>query len=187
MVSSNLLIHKQLTNTREELVKARRRCAELSEVEARKKGLELRCLGLERVVEELMSAIDLLKMASPPQNKIAGEALQEAVASDVNALKGLAIHIEKCSPDSYVFGKIHAREVFAAFAVSTRRRFIPYRLRAIILYLIKYFRRNNLVDEIVGMGILIVGTMLLTSYIVIERGRAMLEKNAGKIGNVRAL
>jgi hypothetical protein len=183
MASSNLLVQKQLAITREELVKARRRCAELSEVEARKKGLELRCLGLERVVEELMSAMDVLKMEPAPDAKPREHAITTAPnPGDVN---GLGLHMEDETSRVNYSSILASREMSTGFAVSIRRRFIPYRLRVIILYLIGYLRGNNLVDQVLGMAILFVGSMLLASFIVIRRGRAAVDAKATKFGWLR--
>jgi hypothetical protein len=191
ITSSNLLIHKQLASTREELVRARRRCAELSEVEARKKGLELRCLGLERVVEELMSAVELLKVTPHQAAKIKLTSL-DPQSSKTTELNGLAIRFETCTPyvedspqEVTIFGKVNPREVLAEFVVSSRRRFIPYRLRAVVVYIVGCIRNNDLIDHAFAMGIVIVGTILWASLLLVQRGRHTVEQKSRKIGNVR--
>jgi hypothetical protein len=104
----------------------------------------------------------------------------------------LAIRFEICTPDVEdspedvtIFGKVDPREVFAEFVVSSRRRFIPYRLRAVVLYIVGCIRNNDLIDQAFGLGIVIFGTMLWANLLLVERGRHTVEQKARKIGIVR--
>jgi hypothetical protein len=153
VLSSNLLIHKQLAATRDELLKglkARGRCAELSEVEPRKNGLELRCLGLERVIEELMSAIEILK-GQPPNLDTKSEGSAEFIGMPEDSdLKGLAIHIEDCGENTVP--EENRLNPIDKYTTTLRRRVIPYRVRAVILYILSQLRQNDLIEQVLGIG-----------------------------------
>jgi len=176
ILTSNLIVQKQLSTLREELDKTRRRCAELSEVEARKKGLELRCIGLELVVEELMSAIDVMKTHPSHENLIR----DEWVEPSPDKPKGLAIHIEDSGIRATVQSPINLRESFDTFLVSTRRKLIPHRLRAIILLLLSRLRDYDYIDQVLGAGIFLMGAMLWASFLLVERGRRILHSSVWK-------
>jgi hypothetical protein len=176
ILSSNLLIQKQIATMQEELLRARRRCAELSEVEARKRGLELRCLGLERVVEELMSAIDLMKNHPPPPRATFDEPRSTAESE----LKGLAIHIEDTAPETGPTDVAGLRQNFESLVISVRRRVIPYRLRAVVLYILTRLREHNTVDQIIGAGIIMMGTLMWSSFLFVENGKQFVRKRIGK-------
>lgn len=176
ILSSNLLIQKQIATMQEELLRARRRCAELSEVEARKRGLELRCLGLERVVEELMSAIDLMKNHPPPPRATFDEARSTADSE----LKGLAIHIEDTAPETGPTDVAGLRQNFESLVISVRRRVIPYRLRAVFLYILTRLREHDTVDQIIGAGIIMMGALMWSSFLFVENGKRLVRKRIGK-------
>ena len=180
ILTSNLIVQKQLSTLREELDKTRRRCAELSEVEARKKGLELRCIGLERVVEELMSAIDIMKTHSSPQKGMRDDWSEARKSRE--EIKGLAIHIEDCGIRVNVQKPVDLRESFDAFVVSTRRKLIPYRLRAVILFLLSRLRDYDYIDQVLGAGIVVMGAMLWASFLLVERGRTIINSCVWKSG-----
>lgn len=109
---------------RKELVMARRRWAELSEVEAQGKlsGITVsRISDGIRTTEELMSAIDLMKTHLNPQPKKGqGKWREEPEKS-----KGLATHIEDCGSigDNFQVA-MHLHENFGAFVVSGHQKFI---------------------------------------------------------------
>lgn len=180
ILTSNLIVQKQLSTMREELDKTRRRCAELSEVEARKKGLELRCIGLERVVEELMSAIDVMKTHSSEKNFKRDE--WSGMRNSRDEPKGLAIYIEDCGLGVNVQTPIDLRESFDKFVVSTRRKLIPYRLRAVILFLLSRLRDFDCIDQVLGAGIIVMGTILWATFLLGERGRTILNSRGWKKG-----
>ena len=180
ILTSNLIVQKQLSTMREELDKTRRRCAELSEVEARKKGLELRCIGLERVVEELMSAIDVMKTHSSEKHLKRDE--WSGARNSREEPKGLAIHMEDCGLSVNVQTPINLQESFDKFIVSTRRKLIPYRLRAVILFLLSRLRDFDYIDQVLGVGIMVMGTMLWATFLLVERGRTILNSRVWKKG-----
>ena len=180
VLASNLIVQKQLSTLREELDKTRRRCAELSEVEAHKKGLELRCIGLERVVEELMSAIDLMKTHSSSQKDVRDDWFE--ARNSRKEIRGLAIHIEDSGIGVNVQKPIDLRESFDAFVVSTRRKLIPYQLRAVILFLVSRLRDYDYIDQILGAGIIVLGTILSASFLLVERGRTIINLRVWKSG-----
>jgi hypothetical protein len=182
---------------RDELLRTRRRCAELSEGEARKRGLEFRCLGLERVVEELMVAVELLRTerAGDMQegmttlSHLSGRGVDESKDRSrqrrhIEMINGLEIEMDKKSfvkhspPTSqHIFIErtssniedLSFRDVCISLIITSRRRFIPYQLRAIICFLIRQFRHNEFIDRILGLGIIIVGAVLWTSFLILEK------------------
>jgi hypothetical protein len=173
-VASNVLIQKQLDSMREELMRARRRCAELSEVEAGKRGLEMRCLGLERVVEELMSAIDLMKthpMPKPFQNEFMLN------SKDNKRFKGLAIEFEK---ESDTEKRSRLQERFGGLIISARRQLIPYRLRAMILFLFTRLQNHDLIDQLFGVGVIMFGALMWAAFLVVDRGKSLVAGTKGK-------
>ena len=170
-LSSNVLIQKQIATMQEELLRTRRRCAELSEVEARKRGLELRCLGLERVVEELMSAIDLMKNHPPPPR-----ATFDEHGTKDSELKGLAIHIEDTAKEDGLKAATHLRQNFESLVISVRRKLIPYRLRAVVLYILTRLREHDTVDQIIGAGIIMMGALMWASFLFLENSQQFLRK-----------
>ena len=172
ILSSNILIQKQLATMQEELLKTRRRCAELSEVEARKRGLELRCLGLERVVEELMSAIDLMKTHPPPVKATFDEPGSESKSD----LKGLAIHAEATVKEEDTMDVVGLRQDFESFMISTRRKLLPYWLRAVALYILSRLREHDTLDQIIGAGIIYIGALMWASFMFFEHGRQFVRK-----------
>jgi len=170
VISSNILIQDQLTTLREELVRTRRRCAELSEVEAHKKGLELRCIGLERVVEELMSALEFMKTHSKEEND--RKTVQLVSEKSADEVKGLAIHIEDCKDENQI---LTFQQECVALVISARRRFIPYRLRAVVVFILARIRYHDYIDQLFATGIIVAGVMLWAAFMVVERVRGVLK------------
>lgn len=200
MMDSNLLVQRQLASMREELLRMRRRCAELSEVEARKKGLELRCLGLERIVEELMSAVELLKVQSQPTlEPSTGKSATIQAAIDEHKVEriidepmGLCIEIDgspalearsprRVSVKEPESTEMSVRDTFMALVVASRRRFIPYQFRAMIRFLILQFRSHDLIDGILGVGIIIFGAVIWTSFLVLQKGQQIMKSKPEKV------
>ena len=169
---SNILIQKQLATMQEELLRTRRRCAELSEVEAGKRSLELRCLGLERIVEELMSAIDRMKThPHPPRTTF-----DEPGSKSEWDVKGLAIQVEDAVRGEDTMNVVGLREDFESFMISTRRKLIPYRLRAVILYILSRLREHDALDQVIGAGIIFMGALMWVSFTLLENGRRFVRK-----------
>jgi len=166
-LSSNILIQKQLATMQEELLRTRRRCAELSEVEAGKRGLELRCLGLERIVEELMSAIDLMKNHPPPPRATS----DELGTKSKWGLKALAIRVDEAVKGEDSMNVVGLRQDFESFMISTRRKLIPYRLRAVSLYILSRLREHDPLDQIIGAGVIFMGALVWVSFMLLESGR----------------
>lgn len=129
-------------------------------MEARKRELELRSLGLERVVKELMSAMDLMKTHLTPQ-QIKHEEWRE-LGDSSKELKGLAIYIEDSSIGINLRKADNLRETFGEFVISSRRKFIPYQLRTTV-FMLSRLRNYNLIDQIIG-AIIMMGSMLWTSF-----------------------
>jgi hypothetical protein len=161
-----------LLSMQEELAKTRRRCAELSEMEARKKGLELRCLGLERVVEDLVSAVEFLKTHSN-QSTIRNATSKGEEATE--NLKGLGLHFEREAREITISGR-SVRTSFSKLMVWSRRRIIPYRLRAVILFILSQFRTSDLVERLVCVGIIVIGAVLWAAFLFAQRGRKFIKK-----------
>jgi hypothetical protein len=180
IISSNILIQKQLSTMREELVRARRRCAELSEVEASKKGLELRCLGLERVVEELMSAINMMKTHQTAQNTPPKNTRQSK-----DECKGLAINIEDSASTENTNKSFSLHDTLGAFLISTRRKFIPYRVRAVVLFIHSRLQIHDLIDQLFGAGVIIMGAIMWAGLLVLERGRKLINPKMRKSPEAR--
>jgi hypothetical protein len=176
--SSNLMVHKQLISLQDELVKTRRRCAELSEMEARKKGLELRCLGLERVVEDLVSAVEFLKTHSKESIRQDGSDGDGTEAE----LTGLGVQINATRGEMVISGS-SVRASFSRLVVWSRRRIIPYRLRAVILFILSQFRASDLTERLVGWWIIATGAILWTSFVLVNGGRTFVgEKVKRNVG-----
>jgi hypothetical protein len=167
-----MMVQKQLLSMQEELAKTRRRCAELSEMEARKKGLELRCLGLERVVEDLVSAVEFLKTHSN-QSTIRNATSKGEEATE--NLKGLGLHFEREAREITISGR-SVRTSFSKLMVWSRRRIIPYRLRAVILVILSQFRTSDLVERLVGVGVIVIGAVLWAGFLLAQRGRTFIQK-----------
>lgn len=191
---------------RDELARTRRRCAELSEVEARKKGFELRCLGLERVVEELMAAVEELKVqthAGAGRMRTEGDKSNDTqrttrmltegerldpkprglgVKMDVPSTKGdRPLHATEMNQQDLTHSSL--QEIVITFIIVSRRRYIPYQLRAIIRFLILQFQHNDIIDRVLGVGIIVVGAVLWTSLLVVQKFQVGIEWKTNKTVN----
>jgi len=162
-MTTNILVQKQLSTLREELDRSRRRCAELSEIEARRNGLELRCLGLERVVEELMSAIDFMKT----QSNLPVKSGEQVAGSPPT---GLGIQFK--GQDKIVETQgLPLRSRVSHLVIRCRRRLIPHQMRAVILVFLAQWRNYDPVDQMLGAAILLMGAMLGTMMYIMEKGQ----------------
>jgi hypothetical protein len=156
---------------RDELERSRRRCAELSEIEARRRGLELRCVGLERVVEELMAAVEYMKTQSGPTH-----AGQDSISTE--ELRGLGIQV---SPETRLDSRRMAiRRRAGQFVIYCRRRFIPYQMRAVILVMIAQWKNFDLIDQTLSAVVVLLGAMLGMTFMLIERGKDLLKVKSRK-------
>ena len=136
---------------REDLVKACGKCAELTEAEARNKSLGSRCLVLERVIEELMSAIDPIKMHSNPQQRKRDEwgGISREVGAIGDSYRKLCGECRQNTDHCQ-----HTRD-FGAFVILSRRTCIPYRLEAVVLFpQVVPSPPSDLIDQITGAGII---------------------------------
>ena len=61
------------------------------------------------------------------------------------------------------------RDICISLIITSRRRFIPYQLRALIRFLIRQFYHNEFIDRILGLGIIIVGAVLWTSFLILQK------------------
>jgi len=198
MMTSNLLVQRQLAGMRDELARTRRRCAELSEVEARKKGFELRCLGLERVVEELMAAVEELKVQTHAGAGRTRTGSTSKMSTEREQLDpephGLGINMD--APSTKGDSPLHStemnqqdlthlslQEIVITFIIASRRRYIPYQLRAIIRFLILQFQHNDIIDRVLGVGIIVVGAVLWTSLLVVQKFQVGIEWKTKKAVN----
>jgi len=168
---TNTLVQRQMLNLREELDRTRRRCAELSEIEAARRGLELRCLGLERVVEELMAAIEFMKTQS--KSNIKSEGTKSATEPE-----RVGIKIE--SHDRTVLHKRGIQLRLGQFFVHCRRKFIPYQLRAVILVLLARWKSLDLVEQLLSTLVIVIGTVLNMTLALIESGKCLLKMKSGE-------
>jgi hypothetical protein len=126
------------------------------------------------VVEDLVSAVEFLKTHSNQSIRQNGSNRD----GTEDGLKGLGIEINAARGEITISGR-SVRASFSSLVVWTRRRIIPYRLRAVISFILSQFRVSNLMERIIGVGIILVGSVLWASNLV-DRGRTFVEEKLRK-------
>jgi len=121
--------------------------------------------AVERVVDELMTAIDYMK--SPTDSKV----ISDDLLSTTHAT-GLGIQIDG-QASQMESRRTAIRQRASHLLVRCRRRLIPHQLRAVVLILISQWKNFDLIDQMLSAAVIIAGTMLGITLMLVERGQRL--------------